>query len=239
MKACDIFADNLNVGWPEFLIFVVFRIADNRQIIAERVNPNIHHLTVVTRHRNSPLQFFNRAADRNVFGAVFYQIQQLFAAKFWRHRGFDELADFICEFRNGQIIVILAEFLERFVVVRARKIHGASFALGDETFTANTVPTFISALVDHVGIDQFLPNLLDAANVLLVGSPNAANMIKIEIKFLAHFLKMRLQTIDEFLRSLVVLGGFFGDFRAMFVGANRHQRLAIFARMIAQQNIAV
>src|SRR3546814_13809373 len=57
MKAQDILADHMQVGWPVTPEFRAVRIgvADGRDVIGERVEPDIHDVGIVARDRDAPL----------------------------------------------------------------------------------------------------------------------------------------------------------------------------------------
>ena len=60
VKAQDILADHMQIGWPEFGVpfgiaeFTVGWPSGRGQIVGQRIKPYIHHMRVVIRHRNAP-----------------------------------------------------------------------------------------------------------------------------------------------------------------------------------------
>ena len=58
VKAQDILADHMQVGGPETPVIRGFLVGipRRRDIIGERVEPNVHDVVVVARHRHSPFE---------------------------------------------------------------------------------------------------------------------------------------------------------------------------------------
>ena len=81
MKANDILAYDMHIRRPPRPVGRA-QIGETkpREIIGERIHPNIHHMGIITGHRNAPFQ--GCAADRNILQATFYKTHDLVVAAF-------------------------------------------------------------------------------------------------------------------------------------------------------------
>ena len=85
VKAADFFADEVHVGWPEFLelAVVVGAVAEGGNVIRKRVEPHVDDVLLVAGHGNSP---GNRCAgDGEVFQAAAHKREDLAARRLGAH----------------------------------------------------------------------------------------------------------------------------------------------------------
>ena len=71
MEAHDILAGDVQIGRPVTLEFVAFDIgiAGGRDVVRERIHPDIHHMRWSARHLDAPVE--RRSRDRKVLQAAF------------------------------------------------------------------------------------------------------------------------------------------------------------------------
>ena len=69
MKTGNILADHMGISRPEPVERTHIRKARGRDIIGQRIHPDIHHMFRVTGNRNAPVK--GRAADREILEATF------------------------------------------------------------------------------------------------------------------------------------------------------------------------
>ncbi len=75
MKPQDIFADHLHIGWPVVAPRLVVRVAKHREVVAERVDPDVDDLFGIIGHWHTPAEALFGTADRDIFDAVFDELK--------------------------------------------------------------------------------------------------------------------------------------------------------------------
>src|SRR5262249_37168812 len=124
----DVFADQVQVGWPHAALFVL-RPANSAQVSGERVKPHVKHVRLFAWHRNAPA---NRGArNAQILQSAFNETDDFVLARFW----LDELRVFPVKveqwlLKSGELekIVFFGNSLGgpaavRAVVSRLRVVH--------------------------------------------------------------------------------------------------------------------
>ena len=157
MKTQDVLADHMQIGWPETIeVFAIgIGVSGSRDVIRQRIQPDIHDVLIIFWNRNTPLEA--GARDREVSEARLDEADNLIAP-----RG-----------RSNEVRMLLVIFQQRFLPFRqveeiARLLDpldrctGRCFSildlgLGKECFIPNRVPAFIGTQIDMAFIQKPFP----------------------------------------------------------------------------------
>ena len=85
----DFFANDMQVGGPKvptrrMAFTACFRQTQGSGIVEERVDPNINHMLLVPRHRDTPREV--GSTDRDVLEAFSDPTEHLVASSFWSNK---------------------------------------------------------------------------------------------------------------------------------------------------------
>jgi len=191
VEADDVLADDVEIGRPVFGKFAVrIRVADAGDVIGQRVQPDIHDVFFIARHRHAPVE--GGAGDGEVLQPALHKRDDLVPAAF----GLDEFGVFLVIAQQFFGIGGEAEEIARlhhpfdrragggqFGAVRA----GGKFAVREIGLVAHGIPAVIFAkenIVRAVGLNRFPDGLggvvmarLRRADEIVVGGIEPARHI--------------------------------------------------------------
>src|SRR5579859_6568647 len=196
MEADDLLADHVYVGGPvalEFLLLVLFFCAqtDSGAVVAQRIEPHVHHVPGITGNRNAPLE--GAAADREIAQTALYEGNHLIAPRFWPDETWFLLVmrqQLVGEGRKLKVIVLFAGRLGRATAFGAGSAgtHGIDIKLVKDAVLAR-----VCAFVDKTLVLDTLPQFLSAAFVARLGGADEvivgdAHLVKQPAEFSRGFV---------------------------------------------------
>src|SRR6185312_1965083 len=176
MEADDILAEHMcpvGILLPIMLIErAVVAIAQRRDVVAERIVPDVDHLRGVAGNRDAPaVGALARPRDAEILQAAPDEAEYLVLACLrddsQRIRG-DQRLQLLGVAREAEEVVLLLHYLWRDVVNRAEAIYQLILAV--EQLAADAVQPTIVALVDVAVARARLPQLVDAGHVARIGA---------------------------------------------------------------------
>ena len=182
VEAGDVLAHDVEVGGPALLpAFLVGPVTGCREIVHERVEPDVHHAGVVERHRDPPAGA--RPADRKIEEPRFEDVRQLVPPGL----GLDEarlvpveLEQPVAVRREAEEVVLLGD------PVRLCPVEGAGavfkILLLFEGLTGDAVPALVRSLVDAAPRANRLEQLLDPQVVPLLGGADELVVGDVELR---------------------------------------------------------
>ena len=102
-------------------------------------------------------------------------------------------------------------------MVGAGAIIVSGFFVGDEIFTACTIPAFVCAFVEEPGLFQFLPDILNSTFVVSIC--RADKISAFDVQGANKCLEIAVHLVDIFLRLEIVFDGFCGNLVAVLINA--------------------
>ena len=172
VEARDVFADNVHVRWPEFLVetVVVRAPAEGGDIVGEGVEPDVDDVLFVDRHRNAPVE--GGAGDAEIFEPALDEVHHFIAAAF-RHDEVWMLVDVFQELilvvAHLEEIAFFREYLCFLAAVRA-VVTVDQLQIGEKGFAACAVVAAVGRFVDVAFFVDDLEELLHRFDVVVVGS---------------------------------------------------------------------
>ena len=217
--------ESLAVGPPE-----------DGDVIDERVEPDVRHVALVERQRDTPRQYVFRTADRQVSERTLQEREHLVAIAL-RSDGFRvvvQVADEPVLVRaHPEEVVVLRGELRRDVVVGAFAVH--QFVLVEEPFAAGTVEALVRVVVDLALVVHPLEDGAHHVRVALFGRTDEIVVLDVHrrperAELLRDAVGPLLRFDASLARRLVVL-------RAVLVGAGGEIRVLPFKFGEARQRI--
>ena len=199
MEADNFLADQMDIRRPVLLEqrVIVRAVAQRGNVIAQRVNPDVHRVLLVERDRNAPLD--GRAADAQVFQPRTEEVvQHLVGAA----GGLDEVRMLLDVLNQPFGVLLQAEevgfftrLFHRAAAVRAAAVLELQFR--PEGFAGRAVPALVFRLVDVALIVQLLENFLHALDVAVIGRADEVAVINV------HQLPQILDARDNLVHILL------------------------------------
>ena len=221
MKTKNILTNHLYIRRPKRLPFLSsIRIANDRDVIAQRIQPYIHHLRVIAWYWHTPAEVLTRTRNRHIFQAILHQFQKLFFAKFWHNfhfARFNRLANVVRKSTGLKIIIFFAQPLVRRLMVRTNTVIFSRFFVSDERLATLAIPTLVRTFVDIASRSQLLPNILHRANVMRVSC--ADKIRRRDIQLGNHVLEIAMHLVDIGLWCLILASSLSSNFIAMLIHA--------------------
>ncbi len=168
VEAHDVLADHVEIGRPVFRHPLgVVGVADGREVVGQRIDPDVHHVVRVVRHRDAPFQ--RGARNGEVLEAALHERDHLVAAG----RRADEVRLVLVEREETVLEGAEAEEVARLLHPRDRgagrrallAVHLGELALGEERLVAHRVPAAVLAEIDVAGVRHRLPDRLARLDV--------------------------------------------------------------------------
>ena len=171
MEPVDVFADEVVAGRPpSFELRLILPKAHRRNIVGQRVEPDVDDVRRVVGDRDAPRKFLHRPRHRDIFQCV-DEVQHLAVAG-GRH---DKVPPFLKQpaqlrsvLREAEEIVLFLNH-DRLGIMR-RALAVDQVALRDERLMADAVQRLIVLLVEVAGGPDAPPNGLHASGVARLGS---------------------------------------------------------------------
>ena len=232
MEADNFLADQMDIRRPVLLEqrVIVRAVAQRGNVVAQRVNPDVHRVLLVERDRDAPLD--GRAADAQVFQPRTEEVvQHLVGAA----GGLDEVR-MLLDVLNQPFGVLLqseevgffTRLFHRAAAVRAAAVFELQFR--PEGFAGRAVPSLVFRLVDVALIVQLFENLLHALDVAVIG--RADEIAVINVHQLPQILDARDNLVHIFLRRDALFLCLALNLLAMLVRAG--QEIDIIARQLLE-----
>ena len=172
VEAGDVLADHVQVGRPPGVEQrVVGAVADARDVVDQRVHPDVDHAAGIGRNRYAPR--LPGPAHGDVLEAGLEQPQDLVAADLRLERlrvRRVALEQGLAILRQAEEVVLLAYPLRRALVHRAGAVDEVLLLL--ERLARDAVPPFVEPLVDVARLDQARDERRHAAPVAIFRSPD-------------------------------------------------------------------
>ena len=146
VKPDDVLANDVHIRWPVAVV-EIFGFCECRNVIGERVEPDVHDVLGVVRHRNSPVE--SRSRDREVPDLVFEPGENLVTSLRWVDEPFvllNMLSDPVLIFAESKEIGLLLNPFGGAVVYRAFAIF--ELRLSVEALAGDTVVSFVLTFVN-------------------------------------------------------------------------------------------
>src|SRR5699024_8264055 len=222
---------------PELVKIVVgiVVIPQRRDIVRERVDPDIDRVFGVKRHRDAP--GYARAGDAGVLQALLDEGDHLVAAG----GRLDEIGVILIVLQQPvgvlagpEEVGVLLGFIDRAAAVGAAAV--LELGLGPEALARLAVHAFVDALVNIALVVQFGEDLLHALDVVIVG--RADEPVVADVHRLPQVLDRRDDRIDIFLRGHALGGGLVLNFLAVLVGAGQEHDFFALGAVVAGQRVA-
>ena len=221
MEAENILSDQMKIRRPElpeqFAALSVRIISKSRDIVAERVNPDIHDMLIVKIHRNSP--FEGSPGYTQILQARYQKVIHHLILPGFRLNELRMAVDMINQslriFAKSQEIRFLSGGLTLSAAVRAFAVH--QLGRRKEGFARRTIHSFIISLVDIPLIVKLLKYLLNLSLMVFVGCPD--ELIIRRIHQIPYFFDLPCHMIHEFLRTDSGLPCLRLDLLTMLVGS--------------------
>ena len=197
MEADDFLADEMKVCRPVFLeLLGVVKEADWRQVVRQRVEPDVDDVLRVDGHRDAPVK--RRARDAEVFEALLDEVDHLVAARCRLDEIrmlLDVLEHAVCILAHLEEIRFFRDFLHGTVTVRAAAVL-IELMLRPVAFARRAVEALVRALVDvALGVDAAEDLLHDALMALL---RRADEIIVADVEAFPEILEARNDLVDVF-----------------------------------------
>src|SRR5581483_5293944 len=172
VKADNFFANHLQIGRPVLLKLagIARSVAERRNVIRERVQPDINHMSRIIGHRDAPLK--GAAADRQIAQAAANKRNHLVAARLRANElgpAFVELQQLVLKSRKLEKVVF---FANGFCWPSALGAGSAGSSRIDVQLVEDAVLTRVGALVDVTAIADLAPERLHSKLVALGGGAN-------------------------------------------------------------------
>ena len=157
----DLLADQMHVRRPELgEFFPVMQIAGRRNIVGQRVEPDVDDVLSVEGNRNPPVE--RGAGHAKVFEALFDEIDHLVAPgnrlnELWMI--LDMLQQALLIFGHAEEVAFFLHHFHRPSAVGTIAVR--QLALQPESFTGSTIPAFIGSFINIPLIVYFLKNCLN------------------------------------------------------------------------------
>ena len=236
VEAQDVLADHVDVGRPVAAEIgrVGVGIAGRRDVVGQRVDPNVHHMVGIVGHRHAPLE--TGARDREVVEPALDEADNLVAPRL----GQDEIRVRVVEREQpllpGREAEEIARLLDPFDRRAGRRQTVDQLALGVERLVAHRIPAGIGAEVDFVALDQLAPQLLDRFRVPCLG--RADEIVIGQAHRLAQIAEALRDPVDEGLRVLARRDRRLLDLLAVLVGAGQEHDVAAVEPHEPRQRVA-
>jgi len=233
----DVFADQVVAGGPPFLKGLrVLEIADARDVVDERVEPDVADVIGVERQLNSPREPRFRAADAEVAELLAQETERLVGAEGGLDEfgvGFDVLDQPVPVLAHPEEVVGFDDLGDFAAAVRTLAFD--QVLLGEEPFAADAVPAGVFGPVDLVAVVEVLENFADGLLVEGVGGANEAVVGD------AEPIPERLEP-DDCLVAVrfgvhVARGGGFFHLLAVFVGSGQEKGLVAERTVVTREHV--
>ena len=223
VEAHDFLAHQMNVRGPVLLkqAVIVRQIAQRGDVVAQRVDPHVHHVAGIEVHRHAPLEA--GAADAQILKAGAQEVVQHLVGA--RRR--------LNEVRMGLDVVddpvlILAHFEE--IAFLAGQLHGAAAVRADllavlllelrhrpEALARRAIVALVRALVNVALLVEFLEDLLNDLLVPFVGG--ADEVVILNVHQLPQILGLGDDLVHKLLRRYTRFLGLALDLLTVLVGS--------------------
>ncbi len=157
----NLLADQMHVRRPELgEFFPVVQIAGRRDIVGQRVEPDVNDMLTVEGNRNSPVE--RGPGHAEIFEALLDEVDHLVAAgnrlnELWVV--LDVLQQAVLIFGHTEEITFLLHHFHRSSAIRTVAVR--QLALQPESFTGGAIPAFIGGFINIPLIVYFLKNCLN------------------------------------------------------------------------------
>ena len=211
------------------------RVLERREIVDERVHPDVDDLLRVPGHGHAPGD--RPAADGDVLETLLDEGQGLVVARCRPHPlrvRAEELGQTVLVPREEEVVVLLLEPRRLDAVVRAGAV-GGQVALVPETLAGGAVQAAVGALLDVAGGAQLVDERLHEGLVLGVGRADEEVVGRVDAP--RQVLELGRHLIDVLAwREPARLGGL-GDLGAVLVGAGEEEDVVALLAMEAGEDV--
>ena len=174
VEPADLFADQVHIRRPELFKArlvrrIVRTIPESRNVVRQRVQPHIHHVLLIARHRNAPRE--TRPAHRQVLQPPAHKADHLAPRRLRPHESrirLVKLQQLALEGRQLEEVVFFAHRLRHAPAIRARRPRRPIHI----QLVAHAVLSGIEAFVDVPPLAQRGKQMLHPALVSLLGRPD-------------------------------------------------------------------
>ena len=249
METNDVLAHDVVLGGPAVRelgtrLGRIDTITHGGHVVEKRIEPDVGHMTLVKRHRNTPVKA--RAAHRKIVKAALDKATDLVHAE----RGLDkigmlviELEQFILERGKLEEVGLLLHALERTMAVGAQVLTLATvllvalldLGLGEVGLVGNAIPTVVAALVQVARFLHALPEVLHGMTLAWLGS--ADKIVIGDLELFPKVLEVRSLAIGPLLRSHAMLGSGLGNLLTMLVHAGQELDVVAGGATIARLHV--
>ena len=232
MEAHDLLADQMHIRRPVFAeqFIVVGAVAQGGDVVAQRVQPDIHRVLLVEGHGDAPLD--GRAADAQVVQA---RAQEVIEHLVGAGGGLDEVGMLLDVL--DQPVLVLAQLEE--VAFLPGLFHGTAavgalavleLQLRPEGLAGGAVPALVFALVDVALLVELLEDALHAFHMPLVGGTD--EIVVLDVHQLPQLLDARHDVIYIGLGRDALVDGLALDLLTVLVGAG--EEVHVIARQLLE-----
>ena len=237
VEAEDFLAHHVQVGRPELVVVAVLlvAIAQRGDIVAQRIDPDVHGVLGVEGDGDAPLD--GGAGDAGVLQALLDEGDHLVLPAL----GLDELGVLLVELEQTvgvlaglEEVGLLVGLVDLAAALGALAVH--QLAVGPEALAGLAVVADVLALVDVALLVQLGENLLAGLHVVVVGGADEA--VVADVHQLPQVLDGGDDLIDVLLRSHAGVGGLVLNLLAVLVGAGQEHDVAALHPLEACQRVA-
>ena len=235
VEAHNFLPNHLQIGWPVSfeLAGIARRVAESRDVVGQRIQPDIDHVFGIVRHRNAPGK--RAAADGKVLQSTFDERNDFVATRFRANplRLFGiEAQELVGKCRELEEVILLVHGFGDAAALRAALPRADVHV----HLVRNAVLSGVAALVDvavlaelaEQGLHAFLMTFFGGANEVVVGE---AHPIPQGAKFCGYF-------VGKLLRGLAGSSGGALDFLAVFIRARQEIGVVAEHAMAARNGVA-
>ena len=211
------------------------RVRERREVVDERVDPDVDDLLVVPRHGDAPGDA--GAADADVLEPLLDERQRLVVARPGLHEAggrAEELGQPVLVLAEQEVVVLLLQPDRLDAVVRTEAV-GREVALVPEGLAGGAVEAAVAALLDVAGGLELLDEALHERLVLRVGGADEEVVGGAEGR--GQLAVARRQLVHVLLRGEPALLRRLGDLGAVLVGAGEEEDVLAPLAVVARQYV--
>ena len=201
VESRDVLADDVNVARPVFFVFFVLfvgRVAERRDVVCQRVEPDVDDVFRIKLDGDAPLE--RRARNAEILKSRLDEIVYHLAADVFRR---DEIGIFLEEleepvliFAHFEVVRFLFRPDERPAAVGANAAIG--LRVGEERLARNAVPAFVEILVNVALLVELREYFLNGRDVIIVRRSDKMRVRRAEQG--TDRLDLRRNVVDVLLR---------------------------------------
>ena len=218
VEAQDLLAHHVQVSRPELVVIVVglVAVAQRRDIVAQRIDPDIHGVLGVKGNGDAPLD--RGAGNTGVLQALLDKGDHLVLPAL----GLDELGILLVVLQQAvgilaglEEVSLLVGIIDLAAAVGALAVH--QLAVGPEALAGLAVVADVLALVDIALLIQLGEDLLAGLHMVVIGGADEA--VIADIQQLPQILDGGNDPVNVLLGGHACIGGLVLDLLAVLIGA--------------------